>query len=66
MSTHTEAVPRLIPLAVVLDRTSLSDATIRRMVDTGNFPKPVKPSPNRKAWREADVNAWIASRAEAG
>ena len=65
MMSSTPEVHRLIPLAAVLDRTSLSDATIRRMVDAGSFPKPVKPSPNRKAWREADVNAWIATRVEA-
>jgi predicted DNA-binding transcriptional regulator AlpA len=28
----------------------------------GKFPEPVAISPNRKMWRESDVNAWIASR----
>jgi prophage regulatory protein len=39
-----------------------------RMWNTGQFPKPVKVSPQRNAWLESDIDAWIenlvAERAE--
>jgi hypothetical protein len=35
---------------------------LRRMWEEGNFPKPIKLSPRRIAWREADLLAWINSR----
>lgn len=57
--------PRLLALGAVLERTSLSEPTIRRLIDRAAFPRPVKISPNRVAWREPDVNAWINSRVEA-
>jgi prophage regulatory protein len=53
---------RLIPPAVVTDRTSLSRTTIWRMVRRGEFPAPIQISPGRVAWSEAAVDAWIASK----
>lgn len=54
---------KLIPLSVVLDRTgNPSSTTLWRLRKVGKFPEPVAISPNRKMWRESDVNAWIASR----
>lgn len=61
---HAEA-PRLLGLKTVKDRTSLSEMTIRRMIERAQFPRPVKVSSNRIAWREPDVSAWINSRVEA-
>ena len=43
----------------------ISQPTIWRMRRAGTFPQPVKISPNRIAWRESDVRAWIDSRASA-
>lgn len=57
--------PRLLALPAVVDRTSLSEPTLRRLVDRQKFPRPVKISSNRIAWRETDVSAWINSRVEA-
>lgn len=39
----------------------LKDVDIRlyRLMNEGKFPRPVKLSTNRVAWREDDVNAWI-------
>ncbi len=62
---HTEEAPRLLPLKEVKNRTSLSEPTIRRMIEAAKFPRPVKLSSNRIAWREPDVNAFINSRVEA-
>lgn len=64
MSEAAEA-PRLLALPVVKDRTSLSEPTIRRMIERGQFPRPVKVAPNRIAWREPAVSDWINSRVEA-
>ena len=35
---------------------------LRRLIDRGEFPAPVKLSKNRIAWRYADVVVWMASR----
>jgi prophage regulatory protein len=42
--------------------TSLSRTTLWRMVKAGAFPTPVRLSPGRVGFREADVAAWIAGR----
>lgn len=56
---------RLLGLRAVKDRTSLSEPTLRRLIDREQFPRPLKLSSNRIAWREPDVSAWINSRVEA-
>ena len=45
--------------------TTLSRATINRKVAVGVFPRPIKLSERRKAWREADVREWMATREQA-
>lgn len=35
---------------------------LRRMVKRGAFPKPVRLSPRKLAWRESDLTAWIAAK----
>ena len=35
---------------------------LRRLIARKLFPPPLQISPNRVAWRESDLNAWIASR----
>jgi len=42
--------------------TSLSRSTIYDLIQKGSFPKPVRLGPNRVAWRERDVIAWLESR----
>lgn len=61
----TQEAPRLLALPTVLDKTSLSEPTIRRMMERQEFPRPVKLSANRVAWREPDVNEWINGRSVA-
>jgi prophage regulatory protein len=41
--------------------TSLSRSSIYEGVRAGWFPKPLRLSPNRVAWVEAEVLGWIAS-----
>jgi prophage regulatory protein len=38
---------------------------IWRMAKRGQFPKPIQLSPNRSAWRQSDIEKWLAARPEA-
>jgi prophage regulatory protein len=42
----------------------MSDTTIWRWERNGKFPKSIKLSGGAIAWREADIERWIAERAE--
>jgi prophage regulatory protein len=53
---------RLIRRPEVLNLVGLSRATIYLMMAEGRFPKPVKVGLRAVAWREADIEAWLASR----
>jgi len=53
------ASDRLLPLAVVADRTSLSKATLYRMIAAGQFPRPLQVGPNSVRWRESDLKSWM-------
>lgn len=44
----------------VSDYTGLSKSTIYREMNRGAFPKPLKLSPNRVAWRRDEVQDWIS------
>ena len=51
----------------VADRTSIKLRTLRGMVLRGLFPAPVKISPQRIAYLESEVDAWMRERiSEAG
>ena len=53
---------RLITLPRVRERIPLDRTTIWKMVRDDKFPKPVDLGIRRLAWRESDINAWIAGR----
>lgn len=53
---------RLIPTAVVLDRVSMSKPTLYRLINAGEFPKPVPVGRQRVAFVESEVAAWIDQR----
>ena len=53
---------RLLRIRAVCELTSLSRATIYRLVDDEKFPKPLRISTNRVGWCERSVVEWIASR----
>jgi len=50
---------KLIKLPTVLQMTSLSRATIYRLIADGKFPKQIKLSTRACAWVEKDVKNWI-------
>ena len=64
MSTHDVAhePTRLLRKPAVLERVGLSDTTIWRLERAGKFPKSIRISAGAVAWREADIEAWIAER----
>lgn len=54
--------PRLLPTAVVLDRVCMSKPTLYRLINAGEFPKPVPVGRQRVAFVESEVAAWINQR----
>lgn len=66
MPVHQTAVgvgDRLLPWRDVRARVGdLSRATVWNLRRLGQFPQPVRVSRGRVAWRESDIDAWVASR----
>jgi prophage regulatory protein len=62
----TEANPRLIRLPEVKGKIGCSRSTLLNWVKAAKFPAPVQLSARMIAWREEEVNEWIASRAKVG
>jgi prophage regulatory protein len=62
-----ERVPRLklLNLLQVLARIGVSRSALYKWMAAGDFPKKVKMG-SRTAWVEAEVDAWILRRIEAG
>jgi prophage regulatory protein len=65
LAARQEAPGRLMRLPEVRALTSLSTATIYRLMDDGTFPQSVKLSKRATAWLESEVTAWIAERVSA-
>ena len=59
---RTEPPIRLLRMAEVQARTSLSRSTIRRWVARGLFPQPIKLGECVVGWIEAEIDAWIRER----
>jgi prophage regulatory protein len=57
-------ISRLLRLPAVIDRVGLCKATIYKLISTEEFPKQVKLTSSGRsvAWRESEVNRWVASR----
>jgi prophage regulatory protein len=53
---------RLVGFDEVRARIGLSRSTVWRLARAKDFPQSVKISPGRRAWRESDLDRWIASR----
>jgi len=51
--------PRLISSKEVCRRTSLSRASLYRLIAQNAFPKPVALHGARKAWVEPEIDAWM-------
>lgn len=69
---ETDSAPRLVaPRDLRAMVGGLSESSIRRLVDAGEFPAPIVLArtkaghPCRIAWIEAEVSAWVVRRIEA-
>lgn len=63
---RTSAPTKLLRFPAVRDRVGLSHSTLWRLRRSGEFPMPIRISPGAVAWRESDIEEWIASRAVVG
>ncbi len=55
---------RLLRLREVQQRIPYSRSSIYLKISLGEFPRPVKMGKRAVAWREADVEKWMAERLE--
>ena len=53
--------PRLLRMKGVKDKVGFGQATIYRWMQEGTFPRPLNVG-HGSAWRESDIDAWIAAR----
>jgi prophage regulatory protein len=53
---------RLITMDEVLDRVCMSKTQLYRLINSGEFPKPVPVGDHRIGFIEAEVKAWIEQR----
>jgi prophage regulatory protein len=53
---------RLLRLPEVLHHTGLSRSELYRQVASGRFPKAVPISERLRAWRDREIQSWIAQR----
>lgn len=49
----------------VIDKVSLSQSTIYKMISQGEFPKPFPLGPARVAWIESEIDEWLTEKAAA-
>ena len=55
---------KLLRLPEVRTRVPFSKQMIYLLMSRGEFPRPVPMGARAVAWREVDIDAWIASRSE--
>jgi len=53
---------RVLPTNVVLDRICISKTQMYRLINSGEFPKPIPIGLQRVGFIEDEVNAWIEQR----
>lgn len=56
------APDRLLRCPEVLSRTGLSKTALYSLIAAGEFPAPVQIGPRSVAWKESEINCWIAGR----
>ena len=53
---------RLLKLNAVLSVTSISKTTLYELIRAGEFPQPLRITPQASRWRADEIDAWIESR----
>ena len=56
---------QILKLKEISSLTKLSSSTIYRLVQAGEFPKPIKLAAHASGWLESDIEDWIRIRKEA-
>lgn len=56
---------RFISMSEVLDRICLSKTHLYRKINGGQFPRPVPLGPQKVAFLESEIEAWMAARLHA-
>ena len=56
---------RIISMIEVLDRICLSKTHLYRKINAGQFPRPVPLGPQKVAFLESEVEAWMGARLQA-
>jgi prophage regulatory protein len=64
LTPDPDTAPVFLNMRQVRARTGLGEMTLRRLIEKGRFPRPVRLTRQRVAWRVADVEAWEVSRVE--
>ncbi|UTV98791.1 AlpA family phage regulatory protein [Marinomonas rhizomae] len=59
-----QSTPFIIDRREVEHLTSLRKTTIYKLIKEGKFPKPLRISPMRVAWRLTDIESWVQSLEE--
>lgn len=60
---HQNNPTRILRLKQVVDRTGICRALVYRYIRLGKFPTSIRLGERAVGWREADIEAWLASRA---
>ncbi len=56
---------QILKLKEISSLTKLSSSTIYRLVQAGEFPKPIKLAAHASGWLESDIEDWIQARQKA-
>lgn len=56
---------QILKLKEISSLTKLSSSTIYRLVQAGEFPKPIKLAAHASGWLESDIEDWIEARQKA-
>ena len=59
-------MPHLLRLPEVIELLSISKPTIYRMIQAGQFPRPLRLGARASRWREDEIAQWIATRERGG
>ena len=53
---------KVLRLPEVLARVGLSKSTLWRLINAGQFPRPIRLGSRATGWIEEEIDEWIASR----
>lgn len=59
MENHKTAF-RFVSINTAAEMIGVSASTVRRLIDSGNFPKPFHVTENRIVLLESDIHSWMA------